>query len=48
MFLGFICFTDSLSFAICVFGYLQSSLLCIGGELAGGGSVALAVGVSDR
>ena len=31
-----------------VFGYLRTSLLCIVGELAGGGSVAVAVGVSDR
>ena len=27
---------------------LQTSLLCIMGELPGGGSVAVAVGVSDR
>ena len=27
---------------------LRTSLLCIMGELAGGGSVAVAVGVSDR
>ena len=31
-----------------VFGSLQSSLLCIMGELAGGGSVAKAVGITDR
>ena len=31
-----------------VFGSLQTSLLCRVGELAGGGSVAVAVGVSDR
>ena len=31
-----------------VFGSLQTSLLCIVGELAGGGSVTVAVGVSDR
>ena len=30
------------------FGSLQNSLLCIMGELAGGGSLAMAVGVSDR
>ena len=30
------------------FGFLETSLLCIMGELEGGGSVALAVGVSDR
>ena len=29
-------------------GSLQTSLLCIMGELAGGGSAAVAVGVSDR
>ena len=29
------------------FGSLQTSLLCIVGELAGGGSVAVDVGVSD-
>ena len=34
----------------CVFGSLQTTQLCISGELAGGGSmaVALAVGISDR
>ena len=31
-----------------VFGSLQTSLLCIVRELAGGGSVAVAVGVRDR
>ena len=31
-----------------VFGSLQTSLLCIMGELAGGASVAVSVGVSDR
>ena len=31
-----------------VLGSLQISLLCIMGELAEGGSVGLAVGVSDR
>ena len=31
-----------------VFGFLQSSILCIMGELAGGGSEAAAVGVSDK
>ena len=31
-----------------VFWSLQTNLLCIVGELAGGGSVAVAVGVSDR
>ena len=31
-----------------VFGSWLSSLLCIIGELAGGGSVAVALGVSDR
>ena len=30
------------------FGVFLTSLLCIMGELAGGGSVAVAVGVSDR
>jgi hypothetical protein len=30
-----------------VFGCLRTGLLCIMGELAGGGSVAVAVGVSD-
>ena len=39
---------DVLNFFLCVFGCLQTSLLCIMGELAGGGSVAMAVGVSDR
>ena len=29
-----------------VFGYLQTSLLCIVGELAGGASVVVTVGVS--
>ena len=31
-----------------VFRFLQTSLMCIMGELAGGGSVAAAFGVSDR
>ena len=31
-----------------VFGSLLTSLLCIVGELSGGGSVAVAVGISDR
>ena len=35
-------------YIFCVFGSLQTSLLCIVGELAGGGSVAVADGVSDR
>ena len=35
---GFCCF---------LFLYLKTSLLCIMGELAGGGSAAVAVGVSD-
>ena len=30
------------------FRFLQTILLCIVGELAGGGSVGMAVGVSDR
>ena len=30
-----------------VLGSLQTTLLCIVGELAGGGSVSVAVGVSD-
>ena len=30
-----------------IFGSLRTSLLCIMGELAGGGFVAVAVGVSD-
>ena len=30
------------------FGSLQTSLLCMVGELAGGGSLTLAVSVSDR
>ena len=30
------------------YGFLQTSLLCIVMELAGGGSVAVAVGVVDR
>ena len=34
--------------AFSVIGSLRTSLLCIMGELAGGGSVAVAVGVSDR
>ena len=29
-------------------GFWQTSLLCIVGELAGAGSVAVAVGVGDR
>ena len=32
----------------CFFLSLQARLLCIMGKLAGGGSVALAVGISDR
>ena len=36
-----------LKFFLCVFGSLQTSLLCIGGELVRGGLVAVAVGVSD-
>ena len=31
-----------------IFGSLQTSLLCIMGELVGGGSVTVAVGVSNR
>ena len=31
-----------------IFGSLQTSLLCIMGKLAGGGSMAVALGVSDR
>ena len=31
-----------------VFGFLQSTPLCIVGELAGGGSAAVAVGIKDR
>ena len=31
-----------------VFGSLRTSLLCIMGELAGGGFVAVAAGVNDR
>ena len=31
-----------------VLGSLQTSLLCIMGDLAGGGSVAVAIGVSGR
>ena len=38
----------SFHFFLWVFGSLQTSLLCIMGELAGEGSVALAVAVSDR
>ena len=30
------------------FGSLRTSLLCIVGEIAGGGSVAVAVGIGDR
>ena len=30
------------------FGLLQTSVLCIVGELAGGGSVAVASGINDR
>ena len=33
---------------VLVFGSLQTSPMCIVGELAGGGSVAVTVGVSDR
>ena len=33
---------------LCLFGSLQTSLLCILGELAWGGSVTVAVWVSDR
>ena len=33
---------------VCVFGSLQTSLLCIIGELAVGGPVAVAVGIRDR
>ena len=43
------CFNDLFSFELLwVLGYLQTSLLCVVGELAGGGLVALAVGISDR
>ena len=35
-------------FLFCIFGLLPTSLVCMVGELAVGGSVALAVGVSDR
>ena len=31
-----------------VFGSMRTRLLCIVGELAGGGSMAVTVGVSDR
>ena len=51
MFLRICCFNDFLRFCLgLVFGSLQTSLLCIVGELAGGGSVAVAVavGASDR
>ena len=41
-------FYDFLRFEIVrVYGSLQTSLLCVG-ELSGGGSVAVVVGVSDR
>ena len=45
-FLLFPCFFCVLK-PIWVFGSLRTSLLCLIGELAGGGSVAVAVGVSD-
>ena len=36
-------------YIICwVLGTFETSLLCLVGALAGGGSVAVAVGVSDR
>ena len=43
---AFCCFNDVLCF--CVLGSLQTSLLCIMRELAGGGSVAVAVDISDK
>ena len=47
--LSFCRFNDFMRFDIFSgFKSLRSSLLCIVGELAGGGSVAVAVGVSDR
>ena len=49
MFLHFFCFHDFLrSELFWGFGSFCTSLLCIVGELAGGGSVAVAVGVTDR
>ena len=48
-FCGFLQFQWFFSLNFCVvFGSLQTSLLCIMGESAGEGSVAVAVGVSDR
>ena len=45
---GFCCYNDSLRFEIFqVLGSLRTSLLCILEELAGGGSVAMAVGITD-
>ena len=47
--LCFGCFDDFLCFDIFwVFGSLQTSLLCIMGELAGGGFLDMAVGVIVR
>ena len=46
-FADFCSFNDFFCFCV-VFGSLQTSLLCIMGESAGEGSVAVAVGVSDR
>ena len=44
------CFNDFLHFRIfCAFlGSFQTTLLCIVGELAEGGSVAVADGISDK
>ena len=43
----FIYSTKRYKLQFCRFGSLQTILLCVVGELAGGGSVAVAVGASD-
>ena len=52
--LAFLCFCSFdeflhfIFFSLWVFWFLQTSLLCMVGELAGGGLVAVAVGICDR
>ena len=50
MFLDFWSFNDVLDFEFFLggFGSLQTSLLCIVGDLAGRGALTVAVGVSER